>query len=45
MIRKYQRSDLETLRQITAICFEGVSIDKNIEDKFGIINELDWDTA
>jgi ribosomal protein S18 acetylase RimI-like enzyme len=42
MIRKYQRSDLETLRQITAICFEGVSIDKNIEDKFGIINELDW---
>ena len=42
MIRKYQRSDLETLRQITAICFEGVSIDKNIEDRFGIINELDW---
>ena len=42
MIRKYQPSDLETLRQITAICFEGVSIDKNIEDKFGIINELDW---
>ena len=42
MIRKYQPSDLETLRQITAICFEGVSIDKNIEDKFGVINELDW---
>lgn len=42
MIRKYQPSDLETLRQITAICFKGVSIDKNIEDKFGVINELDW---
>ncbi len=42
MIRKYQPSDLETLRQITAICFEGVSIDKNIEDKFGVINGLDW---
>ena len=42
MIRKYQPSDLETLRQITAICFEGVSIDKNIEDQFGVINELDW---
>ena len=42
MIRKYQPSDLEALRQITAICFEGVSIDKNIEDRFGIINELDW---
>ncbi len=42
MIRKYQPSDLETLRQITAICFKGVSIDKNIEDKFGVINGLDW---
>ena len=42
MIRKYRPSDLETLRQITAICFEGVSIDKNIEDKFGLINGLDW---
>ena len=42
MIRKYRPSDLKTLRQITAICFEGASIDKNIEDKFGIINELDW---
>ena len=42
MIRKYRPSDLETLRQITAICFEGASIDKNIEDKFGVINELDW---
>ena len=42
MIRKYQPSDLETLRQITAICFENVSIDKNIEDKFGIIEGVDW---
>ena len=42
MIRKYQLSDLETLRQITAICFEGVSIDKNIEDKFGVIAGMDW---
>lgn len=42
MIRKYQPSDLEALRQITAICFEEVSIDKNIEARFGIINKLDW---
>ena len=42
MIRKYRDSDLETLRQITAICFEHVSIDKNIEDRFGVIAGVDW---
>ena len=42
MIRKYRDSDLETLRQITAVCFEHVSIDKNIEDKFGVIAGVDW---
>ena len=42
MIRKYQPPDLEPLRQITAICFEKVSIDKNIEDRFGVIAGVDW---
>ncbi len=42
IIRKYQPSDLEALRQITAICFEDVSIDRNIEAKFGVIGEVDW---
>jgi len=42
VIRKYRDSDLETLRQITAICFEHVSIDKNIEDRFGVIAGVDW---
>lgn len=42
MIRKYRDSDLETLRQITAVCFERVSIDKNIEDKFGVIAGVNW---
>ena len=42
MIRKYRDSDLETLRQITAVCFEHVSIDKNIEDRFGVIAGVDW---
>lgn len=42
MIRKYRDSDLETLRRITAVCFENVSIDKNIEDKFGVISGVDW---
>lgn len=42
MIRKYKPSDLQALRQITAICFEKVSIDKNIEDRFGCIGDMDW---
>ncbi len=42
MIRTYKPSDLQTLRQITAICFEKVSIDKNIEDQFGRIGDVDW---
>lgn len=43
MIRKYKQSDLQTLRQITAICFEKVSIDKNIEDRFGRIGDMAWE--
>ena len=42
MIRNYKLSDLQTLRQITAICFEKVSIDKNIEDRFGRIDDTGW---
>jgi len=42
MIRKYRPQDLEKLKEITAICFEGVSIDRNIEKKFGPIGEHDW---
>ena len=44
MIRRYCPTDLETLRQITVICFEHVSIDKNIEDHFGIVGGVDWKT-
>ena len=36
MIRKYTSSDLEILREITIICFERVSIDKNIEDEYAV---------
>lgn len=42
MIRPYQPADLERLKQITAVCFEGVSIDRNIESKFGRIGGHDW---
>ncbi len=42
MIRGYRRSDLETIKTITEICFDGVSIDQNIEERFGIIGGLAW---
>ena len=41
-IRRYRPSDLESLKTITAICFDGVSIDQNIERLYGIIRGKDW---
>ena len=41
-IRNYREEDREALRRITEICFVGVSIDKNIEDRFGPIGGRDW---
>lgn len=42
MIRKSVESDIERIKEITTICFDGVSIDQNIEKLFGKIGELDW---
>lgn len=42
MIRPFCPEDLDRLKEITAICFDGVSIDRNIEEKFGPIGEQDW---
>ena len=42
MIRKYRASDREILKEITIICFPKVSIDRNIEDRFGEIGGKDW---
>ena len=42
MIRTYRPDDLERLKEITSICFDGVSIDRNIEEKFGPIGDRDW---
>ena len=42
MIRPYRPDDLEALKRITAICFEEVSIDRNIEERFGLIAGRDW---
>ena len=41
-IRRYEESDREVLREITAVCFDGVSIDQNIEKLFGEIAGKDW---
>ena len=41
-IRKYEESDREVLREITAVCFDGVSIDQNTEGLFGQIAGKDW---
>jgi len=42
MIRQYKKEDLDRLKEITAICFDGVSIDRNIEEQFGPIGDRDW---
>ena len=42
IIRKYKDSDREALKEITAICFDGVSIDRNIEKCYGRIAGKDW---
>ena len=42
MIRKYEPRDLEQIKDITVICFEGVSIAHNIEKNFGQFAETNW---
>ena len=41
-IRPFRESDRERLREITAEAFDGVSIDQNIERKFGLVGGRDW---
>ena len=41
-IRRYNESDREALKQIAAVCFEGVSVDHNIERLCGRIAGKDW---
>ncbi|MCB0124584.1 MAG: GNAT family N-acetyltransferase [Caldilineaceae bacterium] len=41
-IRQYQERDRDAIKTITAICFEGVGIDYNIEQRYGVINDMDW---
>ena len=44
MIRVFSPNDLSKLQQITIEAFEPVSIDRNIERKYGVINGVDWKT-
>ncbi len=41
-IRPYRESDRETLKAITVEAFDGVSIDQNIERRFGMVAGHDW---
>ena len=41
-IRTFRESDRAALKAITVICFEGVGIDHNIEERYGLINGHDW---
>ena len=42
MIRNYRPADLEFIKEITLLCFEDTSIDRNIEAQFGPIGDRDW---
>lgn len=42
MIRVAEKKDLKQIKAITKICFDGVSIDGNIEKLFGKIGGLSW---
>jgi ribosomal protein S18 acetylase RimI-like enzyme len=41
-IREYQPDDLPIIKAITVAAFDGVSIDRDIENQFGEINGHDW---
>src|SRR2546428_163564 len=41
-IRPYREEDRERLKEITIAAFPGVSIDRLIEEQFGLLNGVDW---
>jgi len=41
-IRQYQPQDLAAVKAITLICFDGVAMDQNIEQRFGLVDGKDW---
>src|SRR5262245_35232785 len=41
-IRPYRPDDLDALGRITVEAFDGVSLDQNLEARFGLVNGHDW---
>lgn len=41
-IRTYRSADLDALRRLTMEAFDGVSVDQNLERRFGLIHGHDW---
>jgi ribosomal protein S18 acetylase RimI-like enzyme len=41
-LRPYREGDLPRIQAITVASFEGVSIDRNIEARFGLVAGRDW---
>lgn len=41
-IRNYRPEDLEAIKQMTLDSFAGVTLEQNIEQSLGILNERDW---
>jgi ribosomal protein S18 acetylase RimI-like enzyme len=41
-LRPYREADRERLKEITIAAFPGVSIDRLIEEQFGLLNGVDW---
>ena len=42
LIRAYREADREALKRITVEAFDGVSIDQNMEQRFGEVAGRDW---
>ena len=42
VFRPFREPERQALRDLTVASFAGVSIDKNIEDRFGRLGETDW---
>jgi ribosomal protein S18 acetylase RimI-like enzyme len=42
LIRAYREADREALKRITVEAFDGVSIDQNLEQRFGPVAGHDW---
>lgn len=41
-IRTFKDADLQKIKDITTECFDGVCIDQNIENLFGVIDGKNW---